>query len=1105
MRNFKKFLTLVLAVMMVVSAFSFSTSAASQFTDVKADNEYLAKSVSLLNYMGIAKGVSDKEFGVDQPVTRQQFALFIYRLMKGGKDAPAASSNTTRFTDLTDPTYFYAISWANAQGIVNGRSATTFDPTGEITLQEAYTMIIRALGYEENETLAYPFGYIEKAEKENVELDEGLDSKINYTDKLSRGDMAIILYNTFFAEVGVPDVANKEKQFSDGTWYIVQEEEYKTLCEKVFDVKEVEYQAVATPHYALNSDEKYEVTDNLGYSAILFARKDDDVNVKAPDLAYIKAEDLSIDADKLDDYFLAHFTMFVTLDEDDDNSISSVLFADSNMTKKTVNDIKFATVTTNKADSYYGDTDAKLLSGKATTGTDTIYFFNAPYSYSNPTYATSMTDEEKYELRNEENIETLSLTLTDDEEGYYEATAGSVFVVRDSEGNLVNKDVYDKDGFYPDQANMLVEAYAQIYYGGLYEADIYDVDGDGIFDYIDYKPYTFFQVNTDEDYYFYDDGVEDDTATIPVVYTNDAKLLGEKFADEDYVLGYFHQDANEIKVAQVIKPVTTKVKSVKTSTKTITFTDGKTAKVDGAWKLVTNYTPENVVFDFDDYSDTFVANDNTFGSLLEAAVIDDDDIDFYVYNDVVLFQEGADTKGLKFTNNLIVPVSGSELKEQFDSKVGDMVTYINAYVDGKEKWVPVVTKDIYPDIVEEFDTAYAGQLCTYSIDADGLYTLDSLAFKTNEDGDYKGINKDLTKLDDDKDDSIQYIETGLNDITLTKISGTRFALNNAGGTRAFDRILNLKSYTKIIVKNHNTATDETEYKEYTATDFTNTANVALNNVSFVLSNDVDSTSRENLVLLYGEAEDFEIKGSSTTKGLRIVRASTPGVDDDGYYRNFYEVYNPFTGKTEDIAGSANASSAGSLKDALTPGTVTKLQDGKVNDKTGAKTYGNLQSTSGLVWITDYTESDKTLAVVPVGAADCWHDLENYVALGSDTNVDGEAFPTKGGDILFEVDNNTVVTVLKHGEKTGALNNFKYGNFSLGDASVLSSNKNEYKCYNSKVEGKNGTYKTGYAKYLKAYVTFTEAKNDDDLPTADYIVILVNGDEDQNFLTTHTAD
>ena len=65
MRNFKKFLTLVLAVMMVVTTMSFNTSAATAFTDVSADNEYLAKSVSLLNYMGIAKGVSDTSFGTD--------------------------------------------------------------------------------------------------------------------------------------------------------------------------------------------------------------------------------------------------------------------------------------------------------------------------------------------------------------------------------------------------------------------------------------------------------------------------------------------------------------------------------------------------------------------------------------------------------------------------------------------------------------------------------------------------------------------------------------------------------------------------------------------------------------------------------------------------------------------------------------------------------------------------------------------------------------------------------------------------------------------------------------------------------------------------------
>ena len=97
MRNFKKFLTLVLAVMMVVSAMSFTTSAAvTAFKDVDAENESLVKAVDLLEYMGITKGVSETEFGAEQAVTREQFALFMYRLMKGGKNAPANAKRSRK-------------------------------------------------------------------------------------------------------------------------------------------------------------------------------------------------------------------------------------------------------------------------------------------------------------------------------------------------------------------------------------------------------------------------------------------------------------------------------------------------------------------------------------------------------------------------------------------------------------------------------------------------------------------------------------------------------------------------------------------------------------------------------------------------------------------------------------------------------------------------------------------------------------------------------------------------------------------------------------------------------------------------------------------------
>ena len=210
MRNFKKFLTLVLAVMMVVSAMSFTTSAATtKFEDVDAENEALVKAVDLLEYMGITKGVSETKFGADELVTREQFALFMYRLMKGGKNAPANASNTTKFADLEDKTYFYAISWANAQGIINGTSDTTFHPKNGITLQDAYTMVVRALDYEYEEELIYPHGYIDVAEQEGVELDKGLPADVDYETPLTRGQMAIVLYNAFFAETAIPTVDNK--------------------------------------------------------------------------------------------------------------------------------------------------------------------------------------------------------------------------------------------------------------------------------------------------------------------------------------------------------------------------------------------------------------------------------------------------------------------------------------------------------------------------------------------------------------------------------------------------------------------------------------------------------------------------------------------------------------------------------------------------------------------------------------------------------------------------------------------------------------------------------------------------------------------------------
>ncbi len=1121
MRNFKKFLTLVLAVMMVVSAMSFSTFAATtKFADVDADNETLVEAVDLLSYMGITKGVSETSFGADQNVTREQFALFMYRLMKGGKDAPAKASNTTNFKDLEDQTYFYAISWAYAEGIVNGKSDVAFGPKDGITLQEAYTMVVRALDYEEEETLIYPHGYIEVAEKLDVELDEGLPSDLGYEDTLTRADMAIILYNAFFAETGVAEVKTRERGLGwDGTEYknYVLEEytTYPRLCEKSFEVLEVEYQVEATPYFQVAGAE---ATYDLGYEAMYLTKIDSlisEVNAdatEAPGAVYLTAEELGLAEGKLDDYFLGEFTMFVTLDDDDE--IERVLFADCNMTKKTVNDIKLATVSSNKAASYYTDADAKLLSGKMTVGTEEIYAFNAPYTYAKNSYATGATEFAKYLTRNEENIEKVSFdVLEDGDVTYYEATVEE-FIAAPVDSNDDGK---IDDDYFTEQAEALVAAIPQVYYEGLYEADIYDVNGDGIYDLINYKPYAFFQVDSDDDYDFTDSELDQ---SIPYVYTNEAILSGVEFADEDYVIGVLDADNEIVKVVEVIKPTVAEVKSIKGATNSIVLADDTKVNVASAWKLVANFLPEDVVYDVDDFED-YVAENSDY---LENDILDEEEHEFYIYNNILLYSDDVDSN-LTFTENLIIPLwvnDDTAAERQWNSESGDRVYYIYAWVDGATKYIPV-EDDVEPAIISGGDLtdAYNKQLCSYSVDADGIYTITSLGFNEDEDGEYDGINKDIAELTDPDDDDIQYIALGEEIEGIEKIASSRYDIG-----ADVDAVF--KSYTKILILNKTCDNDsdagtcagcddcEFEVKEFDASNFKDsTEDTFFYNASYILSNNPDSKNRENLVVLFACVDgDISFAGKEDKNGQRIVALATPGQDDNGDYRYYYELLNPFTGAKEtEVPGKKTASKASSLVEVFNTGDIVELKSGLVDDKSG-DTVGAIDTSdasTGLVWITEYDAADNYITVVPVEATEgacCEEDfdaiVESYTYSGDYTNFDGELFVTAegketGSPLFYEIDKNTAISVLKYGDAGSSTT--KWGTITAADVKVIADANKDYKCYNEKDTDSKGNYKTSYAEFIKAYVSASQASDEEDTPVADYIVIIVNGAEESVLLET----
>ena len=93
-------------------------------------------------------GMSDRSFNPDGNVTRAEMAKMIYAVrMRGNTDAGNFAGLSTSFTDLYDTWYRGYVKWAQAAGIIDGKSATTFDPNGSVTGTEAAKMLLVLAGY----------------------------------------------------------------------------------------------------------------------------------------------------------------------------------------------------------------------------------------------------------------------------------------------------------------------------------------------------------------------------------------------------------------------------------------------------------------------------------------------------------------------------------------------------------------------------------------------------------------------------------------------------------------------------------------------------------------------------------------------------------------------------------------------------------------------------------------------------------------------------------------------------------------------------------------------------------------------------------------------
>jgi len=158
MRNLKKFLALVLAMMMAFSLL-ISANAAKDVTaqDIYPDagqiTEQFKEAVDVLYGMGIMTG-DRGSFKPDAAIMRSEMAAVMYRLMTGDttqlRSPIYAAKATERFKDVKATDWFAPyIGWCYDAGLMKGYNGYV-RPWANVTGYETEIMVLRAMGYGKN-------------------------------------------------------------------------------------------------------------------------------------------------------------------------------------------------------------------------------------------------------------------------------------------------------------------------------------------------------------------------------------------------------------------------------------------------------------------------------------------------------------------------------------------------------------------------------------------------------------------------------------------------------------------------------------------------------------------------------------------------------------------------------------------------------------------------------------------------------------------------------------------------------------------------------------------------------------------------------------------
>ena len=195
----KKFLSLVLALVMTMSLVTISAGAKDFTDDSKIQYE---EAVDVVSALDIVDGYTDGSFNPSNTLTRGAAAKIICNLILGPTTASALAADTAPYSDVpTSNTFAGYIAYCAQQGIISGYADGTFRPSATLTSYAFMKMLLGALGYD-----ATVEGYtganwsVQVAKRAlAIGLDDDLNGDFNGVKPVTREEACLYAFNTLTA------------------------------------------------------------------------------------------------------------------------------------------------------------------------------------------------------------------------------------------------------------------------------------------------------------------------------------------------------------------------------------------------------------------------------------------------------------------------------------------------------------------------------------------------------------------------------------------------------------------------------------------------------------------------------------------------------------------------------------------------------------------------------------------------------------------------------------------------------------------------------------------------------------------------------------------